>query len=91
MTAQKTAYEDLDRVRRIVRRGCTHREVRELLLEALDLAAEDPGIRVRTTTKDRGVIVLTERGVCSTHFTCSDRRAVNNLRAGLRRIGVPVR
>ena len=69
-----------DRIRRMVRRACTHREMRDLLLEVID-----SGAPMRLTSD--GVLVYGPQGRAGTHFTCSDVRAAKNFRSALRRIG----
>jgi hypothetical protein len=70
-------------VRRI-RRGCTNKAMRKLLLEAIGT-----GARYRMTKS--GVMFLGERGAgITTHLTCSDHRAVENFRTSLRSIGITI-
>jgi hypothetical protein len=72
-----------DDMRRYVRRGCTDRATRDVLLAALD-----QGARMKATKA--GVMVHGPNGSTSAHFSVSDKRAALNLRAQLRRSGVPV-
>lgn len=72
---------DPNHIRRTIRRACTHREMRDLLL-----AVVDSGVRMRLTSS--GVLVYGPKGTAGTHFTCSDVRAQKNFRARLRQIGV---
>ena len=80
-----TAARDRDpnRIRKMVRRACTHREMRDLLLKVID-----SGAAMRLTSD--GVMVYGPSGRAGTHFTCSDVRASKNFRSALRRIGVTV-
>lgn len=67
---------------RRIRKGCTNKEMRALILEAIK-----SGARYRMTKN--GVMFFGEQGAgISTHFTCSDHRAVGNFRTNLRLIGI---
>lgn len=68
---------------RRVQRGCTDKTVRELLLAILR-----GGHRYRMTKS--GVMVFGAEGTASAHFTGSDRRAISNFRADLKRIGINI-
>lgn len=69
-------------VRRI-RRGCTDRDMRALILKAIA-----SGARYRMTKS--GVMFTSPAGAASTHFTCSDHRSIENFRANLRSIGITI-
>lgn len=67
---------------KVVQRGCTNRDIRETLVSALK-----GGVRYRMTKK--GIILYGEDGQSTaTHFTSSDHRAVLNIKAQLRRMGI---
>lgn len=69
---------DLDRIRRT----CTCRETRRVLVAVLKT-----GARYRITRK--GVTIYGDAGMmATTHFTNSDHRAAKNFTLQLRRIGV---
>lgn len=67
-------------VRRI-RRGCTDKTMRKLLLAVIG-----SGYRYRMTKS--GVMFYGPDGSATTHFTCSDHRAVDNFRTALKSIGI---
>lgn len=67
---------------RRIRKGCTNTEMRKLILAAIR-----GGARYKMTK--HGVMFFGENGAgASTHFTCSDHRAVANFRTSLRNMGV---
>lgn len=67
-----------------IRRACTNVEVRRLIITAIK-----SGARYRLTKS--GVMFYGEDGRSTvTHFTISDRRGANNLRAEFRRMGIEV-
>lgn len=66
---------------RRIRRGCTDKAMRKLLLDAIKT-----GARYRMTKS--GVMFLGEGGGATTHLTCSDHRAVENFRTSLKSIGI---
>lgn len=67
-----------------VRRGCTNRAQRDLLLEALG----SPALTGARRTKS-GVMLFTRHGAVAAHFTGSEgKRGTQNLRAQLRRVGL---
>lgn len=67
---------------KVVQRGCTNRDIRETIVSALK-----GGVRYRMTKK--GVVLYGDDGQTAvTHFTVSDRRAVLNVKAQLRRMGI---
>jgi hypothetical protein len=69
-------------VREYVRRGCSDRATRDLLLTALS----DPNVNAKATRK--GLFLGGPNGSVTAHFTASDKRSALNLRAQLRRAGV---
>lgn len=75
--------QDLSRLASYVRRGCSDREVKALVLQAM--ASPNLVAAKRTTS---GIRLHSALGMANTHFTPSDRRAVLNFRATLRRIGL---
>jgi hypothetical protein len=74
---------DLTRAKKAVRARCTHRDMRDVVLEALDA-----GARFRLTKG--GIIFYGNDGqaTANAHYTVSDVRAPKNLRASLKRMGV---
>lgn len=67
---------------RRIRRGCTNREMRKLILAAIS-----SGARYKMTRS--GVMFLGHHGGGITcHLTCSDHRAVENFRKSLKTIGI---
>jgi hypothetical protein len=69
-------------VRRI-RRGCTDRELRALLLAAISA-----GHRYKMTKS--GVVFYGPAGTAGTHFTHSDHRGTRNFRSLLQRAGIDI-
>jgi hypothetical protein len=71
-----------DRVTRKVRRACTNKDMRKLLLNVIKA-----GARCKVTKS--GVMFLGADGAgIAAHMTVSDRRGVDNFRAELRNIGI---
>lgn len=70
---------DTKDVRRI--RRSKDREVIKVLLTVIHA-----GHRYKMTKS--GIIIYGPTGICGTHFSVSDSRAVKNLRADLRRCGI---
>lgn len=69
---------------RRIKRGCTNREMRALILAAIKT-----GARYRMTKS--GVMFYGRHGSgISTHFTCSDHRAVDNFRKNLKQVGITI-
>lgn len=67
-----------------IRRGCTNKAIRALILAALKT-----GARYRMTKN--GIIIYTETGLTvGTHFTVSDHRGAKNLQAQMRRAGFEI-
>lgn len=67
---------------RRIRKGCTNKGMRSLLLAALAT-----GARYKMTKS--GVMFLGEDGGgAATHLTCSDHRAAENFRKSLKSIGI---
>jgi hypothetical protein len=55
---------------------------------ALLLAVIHAGHRYKMTKS--GIIIYGPTGICGTHFSVSDHRAVKNLRSDLRRCGITI-
>ena len=55
---------------------------------AVLLAVIHAGHRYKMTKS--GIIIYGPDGICGTHFSVSDNRAVKNLRADLRRCGITI-
>lgn len=70
-----------DRDLKTIRRGCTNKQVKALLIGVLK-----DGARYKLTKS--GIILFGPTGSAATHFTVSDHRGVKNLRAQLRRAGL---
>lgn len=70
--------KDLRRVQRI-----TNRELRDLLLRIIK-----QGHRYKLTKS--GIIIYGPAGICGTHLQNSDRRALHNFSADLRRCGITI-
>lgn len=70
--------KDLRRIR-----GGRDREVTAVLLGVIRA-----GYRYKLTKS--GIILYGPAGICGTHFSVSDKRAVKNLRADLRRCGITI-
>ena len=64
-----------------VRRGCTDRATRDVLLAALNA-----GTRGKLTRQ--GIMLYGPQGAYAAHFSVSDHRAAKNLATGLRRAGI---
>lgn len=62
-------------------RGCSNREVRDLLRQTID-----NGARYRPTKA--GLMLYGPNGAVSVHFTISEHRAVKNLRSSMRKAGL---
>lgn len=65
----------------VIRRRCQRRDTMDLLVAAISA-----GHDYKLTRK--GVLVYGPKGIAGTHFTNSDPRAVKNLRADFRRVGI---
>jgi hypothetical protein len=80
-----TSYDDPSLVKRRFNRACTNRDVRKVVL-----AAVNAGVPARLTKK--GVILYgQDGGSAGAHYTASDARAAANLKAELRRIGYDIK
>lgn len=66
---------------RRVRRGCTNKQMRSLIL-----AAMATGARYRMTKC--GVMFLGPRGSAAVHLTATDHRALENFRTNLHNAGI---
>lgn len=68
---------------RRIQRGCTNKAVRQILVTVLK-----EGHDYRMTKS--GITVYGPNGSASAHMTTSDHRGAQNLRATLRKIGIPI-
>lgn len=66
-----------------IRRRCSDREVRDLLIGAVKA-----GVRYRCTKS--GIMFYTNSGIFTAHYTPSDHRAAKNLRARLKSAGIEI-
>lgn len=72
------------RDKEMIRRRCTNKEIRRIILHALK---EDAPYKI---TKNGIIIYGPERKIAGTHFTVSDHRASKNLIRDLKKIGINI-
>ena len=85
MRINSTAELSQAKDKEMIRRRCTNREMRRIILSALN---QNPRYKL---TKD-GIIIYGEDGVsvAVAHFTTSDSRATKNMERKLKRIGIHI-